>query len=49
MLPLRWESKVLKQAYEYMCYQRDKPPSAPSGCKAGQYRNDDEKKGSENN
>ncbi|MDX9965527.1 MAG: hypothetical protein RBS26_00800 [Sulfuricurvum sp.] len=49
MLPLLRESKVLKQAYEDLCYLRDNPPSAPSGCKAGQYRNDDEKKGSENN
>lgn len=40
MLPLLRESKVLKQAYEDLCYLRDNPPSAPSGCKAGSYRED---------
>jgi len=38
MLPLLRESKVLKQAYEDLCYLRDNPPSSPTGCKAGQYR-----------
>lgn len=38
MLPLLRESKVLKQAYEDLCYLKDNPPSAPNGCKAGQYR-----------
>jgi hypothetical protein len=38
MLPLLRESKVLKQAYEDLCYLRDNPPSSPSGCKAGTYR-----------
>ena len=41
MLPLLRESKVLKQAYEDLCYLRDNPPSSPSGCKAGQYRTDE--------
>lgn len=40
MLPLLRESKVLKQAHEDMCYLRDNPPSSPSGCKAGSYRED---------
>lgn len=40
MLPLLRESKVLKQAHEDLCYLRDNPPSAPGGCKAGQYRED---------
>lgn len=40
MLPLLRESKVLKQAYEDLCYLRDNPPSSPSGCKAGNYRED---------
>lgn len=38
MLPLLRESKVVKQAYEDLCYLRDNPPSSASGCKAGQYR-----------
>ncbi|MDD3596226.1 MAG: hypothetical protein AB7U44_06685 [Sulfuricurvum sp.] len=38
MLPLLRESKVLKQTHEDLCYLRDNPPSSPSGCKAGQYR-----------
>jgi hypothetical protein len=37
MLPLLRESKVVKQTYEDLCYLRDNPPSAPGGCKAGQY------------
>lgn len=41
MLPLLRESKVLKQAHEDLCYLRDNPPSAPSGCKAGNYRKED--------
>lgn len=40
MLPLLRESKVLKQAYEDLCYLRDNPPTSTSGCKAGQYRED---------
>jgi hypothetical protein len=40
MLPLLRESKVLKQAHEDLCYLRDNPPSSPSGCKAGSYRDD---------
>jgi hypothetical protein len=40
ILPLLRESKVLKQAYEDLCYLRDNPPSAHSGCKAGQFRED---------
>ncbi|MDP3588483.1 MAG: hypothetical protein Q8R58_10560 [Sulfuricurvum sp.] len=40
MLPLLRESKVLKQAYEDLCYLRDNPPTSPSGCKAGNYRED---------
>lgn len=40
MLPLLRESKVLKQAYEDLCYLRDNPPSSNTGCKAGQYRDD---------
>lgn len=40
MLPLLRESKVLKQAHADICYLRDNPPSSPSGCKAGTYRND---------
>jgi len=40
MLPLLRESKVLKQAYEDLCYLRDNPPSSSTGCKAGQYRED---------
>jgi len=40
MLPLLRESKVLKQAYEDLCYLRDNPPSSSTGCKAGQYRDD---------
>lgn len=40
MLPLLRESKVLKQTYEDLCYLRDNPPSSPSGCKAGSYRED---------
>lgn len=38
MLPLLRESKVLKQTYEDLCYLRDNPPSAPSGCKVGRSR-----------
>ncbi|MGA9045967.1 hypothetical protein [Sulfuricurvum sp.] len=41
MLPLLRESKVLKQTYEDLCYLRDNPPSAPGGCKAGQYREEE--------
>lgn len=44
MLPLLRESKVLKQAYEDLCYLKDNPPSSSSGCKAGQYRDEEEKK-----
>ena len=44
MLPLLRESKVIKQAYEDVCYLRDNPPSSHSGCKAGQYRQEEEKK-----
>ncbi|MDP1783994.1 MAG: hypothetical protein Q8K81_01060 [Sulfuricurvum sp.] len=40
MLPLLRESKVLKQAYEDLCYLRDNPPTSTAGCKAGQYRED---------
>lgn len=40
MLPLLRESKVLKQAYEDLCYLRDHPPASTGGCKAGQYRED---------
>lgn len=40
MLPLLRESKVLKQAYEDLCYLRDNPPSAPSQCKVGSYKNE---------
>lgn len=40
MLPLLRESKVLKQAYEDLCYLKENPPSAPNGCKAGQHRED---------
>jgi len=40
MLPLLRESKVLKQAHEDICYLRDNPPSSPTGCKAGSYRED---------
>lgn len=40
MLPLLRESKVLKQAYEDLCYLKENPPSAPGGCKAGQFRED---------
>jgi len=40
MLPLLRESKVLKQAYEDLCYLKENPPSAPTGCKAGQFRED---------
>ncbi len=43
MLPLLRESKVVKQAYEDLCYLKANPPSAPSGCKAGQYREDGKK------
>lgn len=43
MLPLLRESKVLKQTYEDLCYLRDNPPSAPRGCKAGQYREEEKK------
>lgn len=46
MLPLLRESKVVKQAYDDLCYLRDNPPSSPSGCKAGQYRAEQEKSGS---
>jgi len=38
MLPLLRESKVLKQAYEDICYLRDNPPTSSTGCKAGTYR-----------
>jgi len=41
MLPLLRESKVVKQTYEDLCYLRDNPPSAPGGCKAGQYRKEE--------
>lgn len=40
MLPLLRESKVLKQAYEDLCYLRDNPPTSTTGCKAGQNRED---------
>jgi len=40
MLPLLRESKVLKQAYEDLCYLRDNPPSNPTGCKVGSYKED---------
>lgn len=40
MLPLLRESKVVKQAYEDVCYLKENPPSTPSGCKAGSYRED---------
>lgn len=40
MLPLLRESKVLKQAYEDLCYLRDNPPTSTTGCKVGQYRED---------
>jgi hypothetical protein len=40
MLPLLRESKVLKQTHEDLCYLRDNPPSSPSGCKAGNYKED---------
>lgn len=40
MLPLLRENKVLKQAYEDLCYLRDNPPTSTTGCKAGQYRED---------
>lgn len=43
MLPLLRESKVLKQAYEDLCYLKENPPSNPTGCKAGQYREDEKK------
>lgn len=43
MLPLLRESKVLKQAYEDLCYLKENPPSSPTGCKAGQYREDEKK------
>lgn len=43
MLPLLRESKVIKQAYEDVCYLRDNPPSSPGGCKAGQYRQEEKK------
>ncbi|MDD3770921.1 MAG: hypothetical protein ACOZBX_01730 [Campylobacterota bacterium] len=43
MLPLLRESKVLKQAYEDLCYLKDNPPSSPTGCKAGQYRENEKK------
>jgi hypothetical protein len=42
MLPLLRESKVIKQAYEDVCYLKENPPSSPSGCKAGQYREKEE-------
>jgi hypothetical protein len=38
MLPLLRENKVLKQAHEDLCYLRDNPPSAPSQCKVGSYK-----------
>lgn len=41
ILPLLRESKVIKQAYEDVCYLRDNPPSPPSGCKAGSYRKEE--------
>lgn len=40
MLPLLRESKVLKQAYEDLCYLRDNPPTSIGTCKVGQYRED---------
>lgn len=40
MLPLLRESKVLKQAYEDLCYLRDNPPTSAGMCKVGQYRED---------
>ncbi|MFA5216532.1 hypothetical protein [Sulfuricurvum sp.] len=40
MLPLLRESKVVKQAYEDVCYLKENPPSSPNGCKAGSYRED---------
>lgn len=40
MLPLLRESKVIKQAYEDVCYLKENPPSTPNGCKAGSYRKD---------
>lgn len=41
MLPLLRESKVLKQAYEDLCYLRDNPPSAPTQCKVGNYKKEE--------
>ena len=38
MLPLLRESKVLKQTYEDLCYLRDNPPSSPTQCKVGSYK-----------
>lgn len=38
MLPLLRESKVLKQAYEDLCYLKANPPTSAAGCKAGHYR-----------
>lgn len=43
MLPLLRESKVLKQTYEDLCYLRDNPPSAPTQCKVGSYKEKIEK------
>ena len=40
MLPLLRESKVLKQAYEDLCYLRDNPPTNAGTCKVAQYRED---------
>jgi hypothetical protein len=40
ILPLLRESKVLKQAFEDLCYLRDNPPTSPTGCKVGSYRED---------
>lgn len=40
MLPLLRESKVLKQAYEDLCYLRDNPPTSNGTCKVAQYRED---------
>lgn len=40
MLPLLRETKVLRQTHEDLCYLRDNPPSSPTGCKAGSFRED---------
>lgn len=43
MLPLLRESKVIKQAYEDLCYLKENPPSSSTGCKVGQYREEENK------